>query len=460
MKLCKPHIMLSFRNQVSTIKFAWFYKKAFKHSINKLAHWVVHFGRLERIFSTKINMMKAFFQSTLILLVTLCSASKSVAQFATLKGNIHEITDHRNMVINQVRVVVINNATHALEAATWTDERGNFELNVSLNSSFSVAVSKDLFFPQTKIISSVGAKDGADIRTGFEMSRLPGFIFDAMLTELLENGDFKDSITRTHIEVYNNTAQQQILDIPSNKTTTFKVRLEQGNHYTMMIRKKGYFTKRVEAYVNVNDCILCFEGLGYVDPNVIDNMTRGNNMGTLSARIFLKKIALNQVITNEKIYYDYNKSDIRTDAANELDKIVTLMNDNPSLKIELGSHTDSRGRDEYNMELSERRAVAAVDYIVAIGAVDSSRIAPKGYGETRLINRCGDAVACGETEHQKNRRTELRITGIKEVDFKEKSLTEIIAADKIERIRRGFLDKTTINTRPIVVADTKIKKKK
>jgi outer membrane protein OmpA-like peptidoglycan-associated protein len=405
-------------------------------------------------------MMRAFFQLSSILLVMMASATDSVAQFATLKGNIYEITDHRNMVINQVRVAVTNNATHALEAAGWTDERGNFELNVSLNSSFNVVVTKDLFFPQTKIISSVGAKDGADIRTGFEMTRLPGFVFDAMLTELLENGDFKDSITRTHIEVYNNTTEKQILDIPSNKTTTFKVRLEQGNHYTMMIRKKGYFTKRVEAFVNVNDCILCFEGLGYVDPNVIDNMTRGNNMGTLSARIFLKKIALNQVITNEKIYYDYNKSDIRADAASELDKIVTLLNDNPSLNIELGSHTDSRGREEYNMDLSKKRAISAVNYIVSIGNVDSTRIAPQGYGETKLLNRCADGATCSEEDHQKNRRTELRITGIKEVDFKEKSLTEIIATDNAERIRRGFLDKATINTRPIVVADTKIKKKK
>jgi outer membrane protein OmpA-like peptidoglycan-associated protein/tetratricopeptide (TPR) repeat protein len=110
----------------------------------------------------------------------------------------------------------------------------------------------------------------------------------------------------------------------------------------------------------------------------------------------------------EDIYYDFDKHDIRPDAALILDKLVKTLLDNPSLKIELSSHTDSRGSNKYNMALSQRRAQSAVDYIVSRG-VDSSRLKAQGYGETRLVNECADGVTCTEEQHQANRRTEIEI---------------------------------------------------
>jgi outer membrane protein OmpA-like peptidoglycan-associated protein len=88
--------------------------------------------------------------------------------------------------------------------------------------------------------------------------------------------------------------------------------------------------------------------------------------------------------------------------------LVKTLLDNPSLKIELSSHTDSRGSNKYNMALSQRRAQSAVDYIVSRG-VDSSRLKAQGYGETRLVNECADGVTCTEEQHQANRRTEIEI---------------------------------------------------
>lgn len=108
------------------------------------------------------------------------------------------------------------------------------------------------------------------------------------------------------------------------------------------------------------------------------------------------------------IYFDFDKYNIRPDAAKELDKVVQVMNEYPELLIEAGSHTDSRGKDKYNMKLSERRAKATVDYIVSKG-IDASRITYKGYGETQLVNQCSNKVKCTEQEHQMNRRTEFTI---------------------------------------------------
>jgi len=121
---------------------------------------------------------------------------------------------------------------------------------------------------------------------------------------------------------------------------------------------------------------------------------------------------LTQLLQISPIYYDLDKSDIRADAAIELDKIVQFLKDNEQIYIELGSHTDSRATANYNMKLSQRRAESAVKYITSNG-INGARIKAKGYGETQLINECADGVNCSEEMHQQNRRTEFVITEIK-----------------------------------------------
>jgi outer membrane protein OmpA-like peptidoglycan-associated protein/tetratricopeptide (TPR) repeat protein len=124
----------------------------------------------------------------------------------------------------------------------------------------------------------------------------------------------------------------------------------------------------------------------------------------------LEKIEIGKAIKIENIYFDLNKWSIRKDAAVELDKIVNVMNENPDIVIELSSHTDSRGSDESNMILSDKRAKSSAAYIVSKGVADN-RITGKGYGETMLVNQCGNAIKCTEVEHQQNRRTEFKVTG-------------------------------------------------
>ena len=114
------------------------------------------------------------------------------------------------------------------------------------------------------------------------------------------------------------------------------------------------------------------------------------------------------IIALEGIFYDLDKADVRADAAKVLDYIVSVMQENPGMRIELGSHTDSRGSDSYNLDLSEKRAASAAAYIVSKG-IQIDRIVGKGYGETRLKNKCSNGVKCTDDEHQENRRTEIRI---------------------------------------------------
>ncbi|QEE50671.1 OmpA family protein [Flavobacterium alkalisoli] len=109
------------------------------------------------------------------------------------------------------------------------------------------------------------------------------------------------------------------------------------------------------------------------------------------------------------IYFDLDKSYIRNDAAVELNKVVFLMNEYPNMVIKIESHTDSRGRDQYNLELSDRRAKATRDYIISQGIAAERIESAIGYGETQLINDCSNGIPCTDAQHEMNRRSEFII---------------------------------------------------
>ena len=129
----------------------------------------------------------------------------------------------------------------------------------------------------------------------------------------------------------------------------------------------------------------------------------------VSATIALKPIeeiiVEDQIVLNP-ILFDLDKSNIKAQAAFELDKVVSVMNKYPEMVIEVGAHTDSRATDAYNLTLSEARAQSTVQYIISKG-ISGKRISGKGYGETQPKVSCGDS--CSEAEHQLNRRSEFTI---------------------------------------------------
>lgn len=153
------------------------------------------------------------------------------------------------------------------------------------------------------------------------------------------------------------------------------------------------------------------EKIGYMDSEVsIAAVTVKPQKDTvINTEIYLSRMQeKGDKVVLENLYYDFDKFNIRPDAALVLDKLVKVMQENPSLRVELSSHTDSRGGDKYNMRLSEKRAKSAVAYVVGQG-IAKDRIVAKGYGETRLVNACSNGVKCSEEAHQLNRRTEVEV---------------------------------------------------
>jgi outer membrane protein OmpA-like peptidoglycan-associated protein len=310
--------------------------------------------------------------------------------------------------LNQVKVTVYKMPDNAVIAELVTDADGHFVTETLAAGEYRIVAKKDIFYDKEISATVVDAK----IFLKMEMKRKPGYLFDATIADARDDENVVvDAIQGADIEIYNRTQRTPVMVKKRYKDAFFQYTFEQGNHYTILLRKPGYLAKRIEAYVNIEGCIICVNGVSNLRPGITDNLTEGNSMGTLLCNIEMEKIKMDKRIALQNIYYDYNKSNIRSDAAKELDKAVQLMTANPGISVELGSHTDARGSDTYNQSLSQQRAESAVAFIISEG-VDKARITAKGYGETQLSNRCANGVICSEDEHQKNRRTELRITGI------------------------------------------------
>lgn len=199
-------------------------------------------------------------------------------------------------------------------------------------------------------------------------------------------------IDSASVKILDDATGNPIAQVTTGQPGTFgKYPLEEGKDYSILVERRGYLTRREP-----------FSMQGKSIPEVF--LTKPETDTTFNVPILLDKATLNRTFVLESIFYDLNKYNIRPDAATELDKLVTILKDNPTLKIELSSHTDARDTDSYNQKLSQNRAKSAVEYIASKG-IDAGRMTAKGYGETQLIVK----NAKTEEEHQRNRRTEFRI---------------------------------------------------
>ncbi|MCB9223280.1 MAG: OmpA family protein [Crocinitomicaceae bacterium] len=180
-------------------------------------------------------------------------------------------------------------------------------------------------------------------------------------------------------------SDNKIIQMISDKDGKFKYQLNPEESYLLYCTKFGCFTRTDH---------ISTKGKKYSE--------------NFYADFQVEEIVIDKPIILENIYYDFDKWDIREDAAKELDKLVRVLEDNPTIHIQMGSHTDARGTDEYNMVLSDKRAKAAVDYLIYKG-IDPERLTWKGYGETEPLNECVNWVECEEDKHQQNRRTEFRV---------------------------------------------------
>lgn len=291
----------------------------------------------------------------------------------------------------------------------------------SVNSDFLVASSPEKYTPKSKNVPFVEGKLDYKEDILFSNENLltsnPNIYSGSGMYHRLI-GVVKDRDTKKPIDAVN------VVVTGMNKTTytnSFTTNAQGGfrsdkigglvpkEQFTIELKvsKSGYLTEKyVFSHTVTTDSI--------IDVTAFLNLQM--------TRIEIGKTDLANVVQINPIYFDFDKFNIRPDAALELDKIVRVMLDNPEIKIELGSHTDTRGSDEYNLWLSDMRAKSSAEYIISNG-ISNDRIYGKGYGETKLvvtdatINK-KSSKAERERLHQLNRRTEFIIVGVGSTDGK------------------------------------------
>jgi peptidoglycan-associated lipoprotein len=206
-------------------------------------------------------------------------------------------------------------------------------------------------------------------------------------------------------------------DFVTGNDGKFLFRVYENENYTLVGETDGYLVKR-EEYSTMGKS---------VDPRTLKELVTNITLDTL---IVLDKIEINRTFILKNIYFDFDMFNIRSDAAKELDKLVQLLSDNPSIKIELSSHTDSVGTYDYNLELSQKRAESSVGYLIEHG-ISPDRLKAKGYGETKPIARNTNPDGTDNPKgRDRNRRTEFKIL---EVNALPKSIEDEEPADEEDK---------------------------
>jgi outer membrane protein OmpA-like peptidoglycan-associated protein len=273
-------------------------------------------------------------------------------------------------------------------AETWKNVRN---LKYPLNSSQD---DFGILFDKTNeagyLSSNREAADGADDIYAFKFVRTPCNLAGKAIEKIqVRPGVFRESpVENVMLRLYKENDTTSVVTY-SDAKGFFTFPILDGVTYTVKGIKTGYLTRSVTVAPK------CESTLDMVKMGMV-----------------LNRNTLNKPIIIENIYYDLDKYVIRPDAALELDKLVRTLKDNPTIKIELSSHTDSRNTNSYNNLLSQLRAEAAVKYMITKG-IAPNRMVAKGYGESRLLNKCADNVKCSEENHQLNRRTEFKILQVK-----------------------------------------------
>lgn len=231
------------------------------------------------------------------------------------------------------------------------------------------------------------------------------------------NVDYNKPLPKTSIILLNRcTGEELVMEVSDDGVFGFP--LECGCEYVIKSKKNKFFgDNQVISLLDEEDCEKAIELELAMRPNFDrrgnpflaeagGNNSRPTTTNALNEEAIEEALNEGDVIELESIFYDYDKWNIRADAASDLRYLATMMKKYPSLEIELSSHTDSRGSASYNERLAEKRAISAKEYLVRKG-IEERRIIAVGYGEKRLKNTC---KICSETDHQENRRTEVLIT--------------------------------------------------
>ena len=280
-------------------------------------------------------------------------------------------------------LVTIYNANGKRVEKTKTDSRGKFNVDLTCGSKYKItAIKKDYTKAEEFFATTSDSKESQSLSL-----KIAKIVCNKTVSGVVTNNDTKNALSNVNLVVYNED------NVEVAKTTSD----ENGNYSLLLDCKNKYVIKAIKD--------------GFVTDEISFKVKRANVMFDFSLNVKIEEVikVRDKIIVNiNPIYFELDQHRIIKEASIELDKVVAIMRKYPTLRIEAGSHTDSRGPAAYNIKLSSKRATSTVNYITSKG-IDASRITSKGYGEEQPTNRCVEGVRCSKEEYQQNRRTEFVI---------------------------------------------------
>lgn len=257
-----------------------------------------------------------------------------------------------------------------------SDKDGVAEFPVTLGHNYNLLAENETYISDLKPVSP--EYSGFDLVQKEEILLRKGYLY---LTIRVVD---KKSGLIIPMSIINNSKGKYDKSTLNNENGVVHITMNQLTDYTFNVIAKGYF---------INTLIFTSTGKG---------------PGEYVETIELEKLSIGKKFTLKDLNYDFDKSNIRPDAALVLNDLVQMLLENPEVRIEIGSHTDSRADADYNMKLSQRRSDSVQAYLIHKG-ISQFRFITKAFGESQLINKCADGIYCSEMEHQANRRTVIKI---------------------------------------------------
>lgn len=250
-----------------------------------------------------------------------------------------------------------------------------------------------------------GGKGNDDIYF-LKIKRVP-----VIIRGIVKDRDTKDILSNAKISVIDE-AGETILTSITPTDGQFEFEVNKGQQYVVNVTRENYTETEkiiVTAQLRPND-----EAFAEI---FMEQLIDESQLGPAPKSMEEEEGEQIQIIDIDYINYELDKSAVEPASAATLDKLVAILKEYPDLEMRIESHTDSRGSDEYNMQLSKKRAQSAFEYVVSKG-IDANRLQYRGFGETKLLNRCANGVDCDESEHEVNRRSIVKV--IRKGAYKEK----------------------------------------
>ena len=262
-----------------------------------------------------------------------------------------------------------------------------FDLETEPGGKFKIQVE---YHPKYLLLANMTGYYQAELPIITDSDQLENLVVEMMKYDyaaegVVYNGETKEPLAGSSV-VLVDADDKEIGRVVTDASGKYQFPLMKDSDYRLKVEKEGFFKQSARI------------------------TTKGKPMAIIRTDFNLFPLVVDQVVRLDNIFYDYNKWNIRPDAAVELDKLVATLQDNPTVSIELSSHTDCRGKDAYNMSLSEKRAKSAVEYLISKG-IEKGRVKSKGYGESKPSETCV-CEKCSEDQHQNNRRTEFKVLGM------------------------------------------------